>query len=53
MRGRRRACDLSATAHARTPCVVTVGHGTRDDGEAGEGDDVIGVERVYGGQAMT
>ena len=30
---------------------VSVGHGTRDDGEAGEGDDVTGVERVQGGQA--
>ena len=29
--------------------VATVGHGTRDDGEAGERDDVSGVERVFGG----
>jgi Ca2+-binding RTX toxin-like protein len=29
---------------------VSVGHGTRDDGEAGEGDDVTAVESVNGGR---
>ena len=37
---------------ARTrPVVVTVDHGGRDDGEAGESDDVSGVELVFGGRA--
>ena len=31
--------------------VITVGHGGRDDGEAGELDDVSGVELVFGGRA--
>ncbi len=32
------------------PVVATIGHGIRDDGEAGEADDVTGVERVFGGR---
>jgi hypothetical protein len=43
--------DTVSYARRTAPVVVTVGHGTRDDGEAGEGDDVIGVERVFGGRA--
>ena len=42
----------AVTYAARTrPVVVTVGHGGRDDGEAGELDDVSGVELVFGGRA--
>ena len=35
---------------ARVDLVATIGHGIRDDGEAGEADDVTGVERVFGGR---
>ena len=35
------------------PVVATDGHGIRDDGEAGEADDVTGVERVFGGRGDT
>ena len=36
----------SATRKRTTGVNVSVGHGTRDDGAAGEGDDVTGVEQV-------
>ena len=41
--------DTVDYADRRAKVTVTVGHGTRDDGEAGERDDVTGVESVSGG----
>jgi hypothetical protein len=43
------AIDTVSYADRSQAVVTTVGHGTRDDGEIGEGDDVTGVERVFGG----
>jgi hypothetical protein len=44
--------DAALYTNRTTPVVVTVGHGTRDDGAAGEGDDVgPDVEQVEGGKA--
>ena len=42
--------DAVSYAQRTTGVTVSVGHGTRDDGAAGEGDDVTGVEQVEGGK---
>ena len=43
--------DAVSYAKRTTGVTVSVGHGTRDDGAVGEGDDVSGVEQVEGGKA--
>jgi hypothetical protein len=44
--------DAALYTNRTTPVVVTVGHGTRDDGAPGEGDDVgPDIEQVEGGKA--
>jgi Ca2+-binding RTX toxin-like protein len=44
--------DAALYTNRTTPVVVTIGHGTRDDGALGEGDDVAAdIEQVEGGKA--
>lgn len=45
------AVDTVDYAERRNPVVITPGHGTQDDGEAGERDDVVGIEQAIGGRA--